>query len=84
MINPTKPFKAVVPGSAYPRSFTTDDDLDPASIAARAAMDLGCLTEKDAKLVRAAQGQCDAKLNSDAGAKKSRGAAPENKASGKK
>ena len=54
MIKPISPFRAVVPGSAYPIDFTPDDELEPHSEAARAALNLGCLSDGDAEVVRRA------------------------------
>lgn len=77
-IKPILPFRAVVAGSAYPKTFTTDDHFAPDSDAAKAALDLGCLSDKDAATVRKAQ-EFAAKPK---GKTKAEGAAPENKAGG--
>ena len=50
-ISPILPFNAVVPGSAYPKTFTTDDEFEPGSVEAKAAYDLGCLSEDDRAIV---------------------------------
>ncbi|WP_224826281.1 hypothetical protein [Cognatishimia sp. MH4019] len=55
-IKPILPFRAVVAGSAYPKTFTVDDDLAPDSEAAKAALELGCLSDEDAVTVREALG----------------------------
>ncbi len=78
-IKPISPFRAVVTGSAYPKHFTTDDDFAPNSEAAKAALDLGCLSDGDAATVRKAQGAAKRKART-----KAQGAAPENKAGGAK
>ena len=66
MIKPTKAFRAVVTGSAYPATFTPEDALDPACEAAKAALDLGLLSKKDAATVRKAlEADADAGANPD-------------------
>ena len=55
-INPILPFRAVVSGSAYPQTFTPQDAFAPDSDAAKAALDLGCLSGEDVFTVRAALG----------------------------
>ena len=79
-IKPILPFRAVVTGSAYPKHFTTDDDFAADSEAAKAALDLGCLSDKDAATVRKAL-EASAKPKTKT---KADGAAPENKAGGAK
>jgi hypothetical protein len=76
MIKPISPFRAVVPGSAYPKNFTVDDEFEADSIEAKAALDLGCLSDEDAATVRKAL-EVAAKPKA-----KAKGAAPENKAGG--
>jgi hypothetical protein len=80
-MKPTQSFRAVVPGSAYPQTFTPDDDLsDDAAAVAHA---LGHLSEEDAKALEAAQDK--AAKDAAAAAKKeakAQAAAPENKAGG--
>lgn len=89
MVKPIKPFRAVVPGSAYHKEFTPDDDLEVNSVAAKAALDLGCLSEDDAKSVQDAldaAAKAEAKKKDDAAKAeaKANGAAPENKSGGAK
>ncbi|WP_107495638.1 hypothetical protein [Thalassobius sp. I31.1] len=55
-VKPIKAFHAVVPGSAYPASFGPDDELEANSVAAQAALDLGCLNASDTDIVREALG----------------------------
>lgn len=88
-IKPILPFNAVVPGSPYPKYFTPDDAFEPGSAAAKAALDLGRLSDKDAGMVREAQQSSDAPKGktkakgADLKAEtKAKGAAPENKAGG--
>jgi hypothetical protein len=56
MIKPILPFRAVVPGSAYPKNFTTDDEFEADSVEAKAALDLGCLSDEDRATVSEALG----------------------------
>lgn len=77
-ISPILPFRAVVPGSAYPKTFTKDDEFAPTSVAAKTALQLGCLSDKDAATVRKAREAAEKKKT------KSAGEAPENKADGSK
>ncbi|WP_240705130.1 hypothetical protein, partial [Pacificoceanicola onchidii] len=56
MIKPIKSFRAVIPGSAYPVTFTPESELKPNSVAAKAALDLGYLCEEDVVTVREALG----------------------------
>lgn len=81
MIKPILPFKATVPGSAHPKLFTETDEFDVSSAAAAAALTLGCLSDKDAKAVKAAQ-EGTSKKKRAAPAHKAQSAAPENKAAG--
>ncbi len=95
-INPILPFRAVVPGSAYPKTFTTNDNLKPASVEAKAALDLGCLNVEDAELVRKAHGLAEPQTDDQDPQpqetaptdpkvqRKAQGAAPENKVAGSK
>ncbi|MGH1579073.1 hypothetical protein [Planktotalea sp.] len=87
MIKPISNFRAVVAGSAYPRTFTKDDEFEPDSEAAKAALDLGKLNDEDASMVREALGLSEAQTGAaadKAAADKSQGAAPESKTGGAK
>jgi len=89
MVKPIKSFRAVVPGSAYHKEFTPDDDLELDSVEAKAALDLDCLSEDDAKAVTdalEAAAKAEAKKKADAAKAeaKAKGAAPENKSGGAK
>jgi len=88
MIKPILPFRAVVPGSAYPKDFTVEDEFNADSVEAKAAFDLGCLSDEDRATVSEAHGlgedQTGAAAEKAAAEKKAKGAAPENKAGGAK
>ncbi|WP_420567846.1 hypothetical protein [Thalassovita sp.] len=99
MIKPILPFRAVVPGSAYPKEFTVEDEFEVDSVEAEAALNLGCLSDEDRVEVSEALGlgedqtgaEAEAKAKAEAEAKakaeaeaKAKGAAPENKAGGAK
>ena len=56
MIKPILPFRAVVPGSAYPKDFTVEDEFNADSVEAKAAFDLGCLSDEDRATVSEAHG----------------------------
>ena len=92
MIKPILPFRAVVPGSAYPETFTPESEFEADSVAAKAALDLGCLSDEDVLTVRKALGLDEdqsgaaekAAAEKAAAEKKAQGAAPENKAGGAK
>jgi hypothetical protein len=75
-MKPAKNFRAVVSGSAYPRLFTTDDDLDRE--AAEIALSIGALSDEDAAALNK-EIEADAKKASADKAKAEK-AAPENKA----
>lgn len=87
-IKPILPFRAVVAGSAYPKDFTVEDEFAPDSDAAKAALDLGCLSDEDATVVREALGLTESQPSATEGkpaATKTKGAnPPENKSGGAK
>ncbi len=56
MIKPILPFRAVVPGSAYPTDFTPESEFEADSVEAKAAFELGCLRDEDRAAVSAALG----------------------------
>jgi len=84
-MKPTKSFRAVVAGSAYPQTFTPDDDLSDE--AADIALTLGCLSDEDAAALMEARAAADkaAEKAVQAAAKKeakAQAGAPENKSGG--
>lgn len=96
-MKPTKNFKACIDGAVYPQEFTPDDEFEANSAAAKAALDLGCLTEEDAELVKStlegADHDADDATEDDEGSDakatktktakaKSEAGAPENKSGG--
>ena len=48
-MKPTKAFRGVVSGSAYPQTFTPDDELSEEAV--RIALSLGALSEEDATAI---------------------------------
>lgn len=54
-IKPILGFRAVVAGSCYPKTFSTEDEFDVDSDEAATALELGCLSDDDANMVRKAR-----------------------------